>query len=454
MADTQQLMKEAMAAFKAKKKSRARELLMKVTDIEEDNVKAWLLLSAVVDKLEDQQLCLENVLTIDPNNEKAKKGLAIVRKKLGLPAEESPPPTTSAPSASPTTPPASSDSSTPAFTNDALAGTGFDASPWQTDINDPALGDTSNWDDLFATTDATTNASPFTTDSAPPTSVEWGQKPGSPSPATPPATEDQETTQYDDWINNLGINKEQTSSPEASPFATESATSADDTDWSVLNSGSDPFGNPAAAPTSATTDSWDELLSGEGSPFGGDSPVPAFDDPSVEEPPTAAFENESPWGETVTAEPESPFGTVDDDPFGSASDDPFGDTATADDPFASQEEPSIAAASPARNTSTLDAMSSFDDDEDPFDDSIFASVGTGKGKKASADEVFKWEGGVAGSASPAALLAQIPSEIKPAEGKLPKVSSGGSGVGLMLSTLILLLLNIAAVAFLFMNMSG
>ncbi len=56
-------------------KERACELLMKVTDADETIAEAWLWLSGAVDDPEDQRTALENVLTLDPGNESARRGL-------------------------------------------------------------------------------------------------------------------------------------------------------------------------------------------------------------------------------------------------------------------------------------------------------------------------------------------------------------------------------------------
>ena len=76
------LLQEGIAAFKAGRKVEARQLLTRATELDERNENAWLWLSAVVDSLENQQICLENVLALNPNNTRALKGLEAVTKKL------------------------------------------------------------------------------------------------------------------------------------------------------------------------------------------------------------------------------------------------------------------------------------------------------------------------------------------------------------------------------------
>ncbi|MGD8806708.1 MAG: hypothetical protein PVH65_12695 [Chloroflexota bacterium] len=52
--------------------------LQRVVEAEPENEGAWLWLSAVVQDEDDKQLCLENVLVLNPNNQAAKRGLALL----------------------------------------------------------------------------------------------------------------------------------------------------------------------------------------------------------------------------------------------------------------------------------------------------------------------------------------------------------------------------------------
>lgn len=81
--DLSSLLKQGIQAIKAGQKQQARELLLQVTEIDERNEQAWLWLSAAVESPEEQEICLENVLTINPNNQHAQRGLEKVRQKLG-----------------------------------------------------------------------------------------------------------------------------------------------------------------------------------------------------------------------------------------------------------------------------------------------------------------------------------------------------------------------------------
>lgn len=76
------LLREGIGAVKSGQRERARDLLMRVIERDERNVSAWLWLSGVVDGLEDREICLENVLTLDPDNAHARNGLAWVRQQI------------------------------------------------------------------------------------------------------------------------------------------------------------------------------------------------------------------------------------------------------------------------------------------------------------------------------------------------------------------------------------
>lgn len=95
MANVEAIIKEGIRAYKAKKKDEARVLFEKATELDQNNEQAWLWLSAVVDTEEDQRVCLENVLFLNPDNKNAQKGLAVLDAKAASapPAPESTPPT-------------------------------------------------------------------------------------------------------------------------------------------------------------------------------------------------------------------------------------------------------------------------------------------------------------------------------------------------------------------------
>ena len=76
-----ELLREGIAATKSGQRERAYDLLRQVVEADEENILAWLWLSGVADSLDDQEICLENVLALDPTNATAREGLAWVREK-------------------------------------------------------------------------------------------------------------------------------------------------------------------------------------------------------------------------------------------------------------------------------------------------------------------------------------------------------------------------------------
>jgi tetratricopeptide (TPR) repeat protein len=79
--DAERLLRQGVAAARSGQRERARELLMRVVEQDEENLPAWLWLSGVVDTLDDREVCLENVLALDPNHDAARKGLVLMRQQ-------------------------------------------------------------------------------------------------------------------------------------------------------------------------------------------------------------------------------------------------------------------------------------------------------------------------------------------------------------------------------------
>lgn len=92
--DLQKLLNEGIAAARAGQKEQAQQLLLQVTDRDETNLLAWLWLSGVVKTRSEQEICLENVLTLDPQHQVALQALARLRQQLppARPAPPTPPP--------------------------------------------------------------------------------------------------------------------------------------------------------------------------------------------------------------------------------------------------------------------------------------------------------------------------------------------------------------------------
>jgi Flp pilus assembly protein TadD len=63
-----ELLRQGIAAAKAGRKEEAHETLLQVIKLDERNEQAWLWLSAVVDSIEEKEICLENVLALNPAN--------------------------------------------------------------------------------------------------------------------------------------------------------------------------------------------------------------------------------------------------------------------------------------------------------------------------------------------------------------------------------------------------
>jgi tetratricopeptide (TPR) repeat protein len=70
-----ELLRRGIAAAKAGRREEARQILLHIVELDEQNEQAWLWLSGVVDSLEDRRVCLENVLAINPDNPYAQQGL-------------------------------------------------------------------------------------------------------------------------------------------------------------------------------------------------------------------------------------------------------------------------------------------------------------------------------------------------------------------------------------------
>ena len=65
---TARWLSQGIRAAQAGRRTEARELLTRVVSADESDEQAWLWLSQVVDSVEDQRICLENVLVLNPVN--------------------------------------------------------------------------------------------------------------------------------------------------------------------------------------------------------------------------------------------------------------------------------------------------------------------------------------------------------------------------------------------------
>lgn len=132
-ANVEKLIKDGIRAYKAKNRAEAHSLLEKATELDPYSEQAWLWLSAVVDTEEDQRVCLENVLYINPDNADAKKGidkLNAKRKPQEAPPPAAPPaatPPPPAPAPAPTVePPTATSSASSVYSGPELSGEDYD----------------------------------------------------------------------------------------------------------------------------------------------------------------------------------------------------------------------------------------------------------------------------------------------------------------------------------------
>jgi len=70
---------DAITVIRTGNTERGREILEEILETDESNEEVWLWLSSVVDTDEDREICLENVLAINPDNIVAQRGLEALR---------------------------------------------------------------------------------------------------------------------------------------------------------------------------------------------------------------------------------------------------------------------------------------------------------------------------------------------------------------------------------------
>src|SRR5512140_930687 len=81
MASSAQVLQRAVQAARAGRKIEARDLLIELVEREPQNEMAWMWLSGLVDSLEDRIIACENVLTINPANDKVRDYLADLQRQ-------------------------------------------------------------------------------------------------------------------------------------------------------------------------------------------------------------------------------------------------------------------------------------------------------------------------------------------------------------------------------------
>ncbi len=75
-------LRQGVADAELGRNTRARERLMKVLEYDEENILAWFWLGKVVESLEEQVICFENVLTLNPEHAEAQDALTEVKREL------------------------------------------------------------------------------------------------------------------------------------------------------------------------------------------------------------------------------------------------------------------------------------------------------------------------------------------------------------------------------------
>jgi len=93
MANTEadRLLQAGIEAARAGERAQARDLLLQVIALDEKRPAAWLWLSGVIDDPEERRICLENVLTLEPDNKNARAGLRWLDEQSAAPAPAPPP---------------------------------------------------------------------------------------------------------------------------------------------------------------------------------------------------------------------------------------------------------------------------------------------------------------------------------------------------------------------------
>ncbi|MBI5959537.1 MAG: hypothetical protein HY866_12425 [Chloroflexi bacterium] len=336
--------KQAVAVFKAGRKQEARDILMEIVDQDERHEQAWLLLSGMVETVDEQQICLENVLAINPTSEKALKGLESLKQKRpgqpptaafsspfsGFETPAAPPPTQTPPKRGASAPIGADDMSlgadifgTPPASTPA-AGSAFE---FPAQFSMPAE-DTMDWlTGGAATPPASTQPDPF----AIPSSVDWGRSDKPAAHGSGRQVELPSAQEYDEWVQNLNLG----GNPPGSNAAPASTTPPN-------TPSNDPFDGAAVyGDTSFMVDS---------GPFMADEPASDLDSGSTFE---TSWGTKSPAGASDRA-----FSSVTQGPFSSYDEEDTGPMSS----FSAAAEASPA----AYGSSESDELPSFsfDDDDD------------------------------------------------------------------------------------------
>ena len=206
--EIEQRIQQALKALRAGRKEEARSILLSVVDEQEDNERAWLYLSAAVETLEEQQICLENVLAINPTNEKARQGLERVNNALAArrPAS-SPPGSTPPPFVTTDVPPSRSSRARGPFVEESSIEQGASGAWYATGpfVEEPSLPP---------------EPDPF----APATSVDWVRDDGPAVFGSGRQVELPSEQEYDEWLRSLNLRSSAAAAGEESVVETPAST--------------------------------------------------------------------------------------------------------------------------------------------------------------------------------------------------------------------------------------
>jgi len=86
--DTAELLKQGIEAAHAGRRREARDFFLHVVDIDPHNELAWMWLTGYVDELDDKIIACENVLTLNPANEKVRVYLNSLRQQKEIMARD------------------------------------------------------------------------------------------------------------------------------------------------------------------------------------------------------------------------------------------------------------------------------------------------------------------------------------------------------------------------------
>jgi hypothetical protein len=292
--EADELVQQAVSAFKAGRKAEARSILEGVVEQNQNHEEAWLYLSGLVDSLEEQEICLENVLALNPNNQKAQQGLEAIRQKTAV-QQTSPSDAAvglgesdSAPAAG-TKPPGASSSvpigaefemvSGDSLFDDALdsqASYGFDSGA----APPPAADEAYDWFSGSSEPDVAPDTAPEEDPYAIPTSVDWARDDRPATYGSGQNVEMPSAQEWDSWVQGLNIAKDTPEVPEppadslasnASPFMTDDSAPFGETSYMVDDGDTSPTTDFSSAGESAelSGDSAYEGSSSWPSPFSG-----------------------------------------------------------------------------------------------------------------------------------------------------------------------------------------